>query len=144
MSDTLTHTFRGDGSFPNPEDGINCQLGWEHGYEYGKSVIKIGKGYDPFPGDSNKGWFGNGFAEGVKSAYSFILFSEYPQLRRTDYDPATGTMIIEFRYGYFVKIRWEGEKRIIKWSSPMAFVYNEWTKVFNKKIRKHGRSKNGI
>lgn len=136
MSKTIHHTFRGDGSFPNPEDGVNCQLGFDHGREYGMKVIKIGKDYDPFPGESRKGWFGNGFAEGVKSAYSFILFSEYPQLRSTDYDPSTRTTIIKFRHGYFVKIKWDGEIRTIKWSSFMAFLYNEWTKHFNRTIKK--------
>lgn len=135
MSMIIKHTFKGDGSFPNPEDGVNWQIGFDHGREYGMKVVKIGKGYDPFPGDSNKGWFGNGFAEGVKSAYSFILFSEYPQLISTDYDPKTRTTIINFRHRHFVKIKWEGEIRTTKWSSPMAILYNEWTKIFNRKFR---------
>lgn len=135
MTEVMHFTFKGDGSFPNPEDGVNWQLGFDHGYQYGLKVIKIGKSYDPFPGESRKGWFGNGFAEGVKSAYYFVLFRGYPQLRSTDYDPATKTAIIKFRYGYYVKIKWEGERQIIKWSSPMAYLYNEWTKIFNRKIK---------
>lgn len=136
MPETIHHTFKGDGSFPNPEDGVNWRIGFEHGREYGMKVIKIGKGYDPFPGESNKGWFGNGFAEGVKSAYTYILFSEFPQLRRTYHDPGTRTTIINFRYGFFVHIKWEGETRIVKWSSIMACLYNKWTKTFNKTIWK--------
>lgn len=134
--ENVNHTFKGDGSFPTPEAGVNWQIGFDHGREYGMKVVKIGNGYDPFPGDSNKGWFGNGFAEGVKSAYSFILFSEYPQLIGTDYDPDTKTTIIKFKNGRFVKIKWNGNRMIRTWSSPFGFLHNKMAQKFNKKIIK--------
>lgn len=71
-------TFKGDGSFPNPEDGVNWQLGYDHGLQYALSNYTLGKRFDPFPGDSNKGWFGNGFAEGVISGRSRIIDRDYP------------------------------------------------------------------
>lgn len=132
MTQVRRFTFSGDGSFPNPEDGVNWQLGFDHGREYGMKVIKIGKGYDPFPGDSNKGWFGNGFAEGVKSAYSFILFRDYPGLNSTDYDPNTKAYIIRFKYGGWVKINWDGEIRKRKWSSLFPFLYNKCIRLYKK------------
>jgi len=111
MDKIVTHIkFKGDGSFLNPEDGVNWQLGFDHGLEYGLSVIKIGKKYNPFPGDSNKGWFGNGFAEGVKSAYIQVLNRDYPNWCSVGYEGGVTNMdwcIITFKNGNWVRIKCE-------------------------------------
>lgn len=111
----VNHTFKGDGSFPTPEAGVNWQVGFEHGYQYGMKVIKIGKGYDPFPGNSNKGWFGNGFAEGVNSAYSFILHRDYPNFNSVIYDKNTGITTITLKDGRDIRLSEKGKKISSPW-----------------------------
>lgn len=110
MAETIKHTFKGDGSFPKPEDGVNWQLGFDHGLDYALNNYKVGKKFDPFPGDSNKGWFGNGFAEGVKSGYIMVLNREYPNWNSIGGEGGEYSnewCVITFKNGNFIRIKCE-------------------------------------
>jgi|SRR5690348_14455555 len=111
MGEVISHTFKGDGSFPSPEAGVNWQIGFDHGYQYALENLKIGKDFDPFPGDSRKGWFGNGFAEGVKSGRISVLNRDYPGWNRLDYETESGigitATIVGFKNGNYIRIIYE-------------------------------------
>jgi hypothetical protein len=113
MSETIHHTFKGDGRFPSPEAGVNWQLGFDHGYEYAVKNFEWGRKFDPFPGDSNKGWFGNGFAEGVISGRSFVTQRDYPNLSSMSLNSSTGILgdpkadhwyVITFKNGNWIRV----------------------------------------
>jgi hypothetical protein len=110
MSEVTVITFKGDGSFPTPEAGVNWQLGFDHGYDYAIKNYQLGKKFNPFPGDSNKGWFGNGFAEGVNSGRSFIIHRDYPNLKSIGYEGGkygNDWCIVTFKNDNFIRIECE-------------------------------------
>lgn len=109
MGESITHKFSGDGKI-KPVDAVNWQLGFDHGYQYAIENCKIGKRFDPFPGDSNKGWFGNGFAEGVISGRSFVLNRDYPNWCSVGYEGGKYEMdwcIVTFKNGNWIRIKCE-------------------------------------
>ncbi len=78
VTQTFTHTFSGKCTMTE-QNKIDFDNGWQFAVDFYLKNYTLVTGFKvPFPDWTNKGYWSNGFAEGIISGHSKVMDRDYP------------------------------------------------------------------